>query len=84
MSDLPTHRHKLTGDIVFFDEHLKIEDYEVLPETHWEDTHGEARRIGEEKGAREAKFKGWTIEEVAAYFEARIAALEAITPSKKD
>ena len=82
MNDKPTHRHKKTGDIVFWGDHLNTKEYELLPSDYWEKTHGEARRLGEEKGIREAKFKDWTIQEVAAHFESKIYALEKLMKEK--
>ena len=35
MNEFPTHRHKATGDIVFWGDHLVPEDHELLPEDHW-------------------------------------------------
>ncbi len=75
MTDLPTHKHKKSGDIVFWNNDFDPKEYEKLPTDYWEKTHGEAKRKGHEKGLKEAKFKDWTLEEVATYFEEEISKL---------
>ena len=35
MVGLPTHRHKKTGDIVFWGDHLDPKQHEPLPSGHW-------------------------------------------------
>jgi hypothetical protein len=74
--ELPTHRHKITGDIVFWGSHLDPDEYEILPSDHHEVTHKEAKQRGLEKVKREAKFKDWTVEELGAYFEEKFTQLK--------
>lgn len=72
MSNFPTHRNKATGDIVFWGDHLDPNEHELLPKYYFIKEHEQAIKKGIEKGNREAKFKGWTIEELGVYFEDRI------------
>jgi hypothetical protein len=54
--ELPTHRHKVTGDIVFWGDHLDPAEHEELPSDYFEIEHEAAKKAGIEKGNREAKF----------------------------
>lgn len=48
MTDRPTHRHKKTGDIVFWGAHLDPRKYEPLPDEHWDGEEIVAARIAGE------------------------------------
>jgi hypothetical protein len=74
----PTHRHKPTGDIVFWGEHLDPGDHEKLPRDYWKKHDAAVAATGKAdalKVRREARFKGWTVEELGVYFEDQIARL---------
>ncbi len=52
MTDRPTHRHKATGDIVFWGEHLDPDEHERLPDGYLEKEHRETRLKSEIAGIK--------------------------------